>query len=97
MPTVAKAKPKPVDFVNNAMDLRCAVLGSLGFTTAAIMDRCGYTTSQVTYRLKKATVKRMDYRSGESEMAKFVLSQATVKAANAIRDWASQNGHAKKK
>src|SRR5262245_61956494 len=90
-----KAKAKPVDFLHDVMDLRAAVLGTLGFSTVAIMERCGYTTSQVIYRLKKAQVRRANYRSGDSEMAKFVMQVAAGRAQEAIRHRFSDNGKKK--
>lgn len=93
MPTVAKpAKPRPVDFVNDAMCLRAAILGSLGFSTAAITDRCGYTPSQVLYRLKKAGITRAAYRNGGSAMAIYVVRAATAKASDILREQFTKNG-----
>jgi hypothetical protein len=53
-------------------------MASMGFSTRAIIRETGLTSSQTTYRLKKAGIKRADYRNGESYMAKFQLRHATT-------------------
>lgn len=69
------AIPKSVNFANNPDDLECAIMGEAGWHTRAIARETGLTESQVTYRLARASVKRANYRNGESEMAHFMLAQ----------------------
>lgn len=67
-------------------DLQCAILGALGFSTHYIMEMTGLSACQISYRLRKGTIKRADYRNGESEMARRVMdrvipSNREIKAA----------------
>lgn len=73
-----------VDFLNHPRDLRVAVLASLGFSTEYISNATGFTSSQVVYRLRLAGVKRIDYRSGESTVARIVLRTVERKASTSI-------------
>ena len=63
MPRIT-ATPRRVDFKVNKDDFLAAWLGELGRTTKYIQSRTGLTACQVTYRLNKANVRRMDYRNG---------------------------------
>jgi hypothetical protein len=71
MPT--NNKPRRVDYFGNASDYEAAFLGSLGFSTKCIQKHTKLSHGQVTYRLKKAEIRRMDYRDGDSDMASIVL------------------------
>jgi hypothetical protein len=66
-------KARRVDFFDNSSDYEAAFLGSLGFSTRCIQQRTKLTSGQVTYRLKKAAIRRIDYRDGNSETATIVL------------------------
>ena len=68
-----KPKPRPVDFFGRDNDFECAVLGSMGFSNRMIISKTRLTPGQIGYRLKKAQVKRMDYRDGTSDMAQLVI------------------------
>lgn len=67
-----KTKPIRVTWTNDD-ELRCAILAGMGFSTKFIMAETGLTACQITYRLHKATIKRADYRNGESAMAERML------------------------
>jgi hypothetical protein len=69
-------KPIRVDFLSNDSDYEAAFLGSLGFSTRCIQTRTKLSPGQITYRLRKATIRRIDYRDGTSDMASLVLRQA---------------------
>jgi hypothetical protein len=71
----AKQPIKRVDFLGNDSDYEAAFLGSLGFSTRCIITRTKLRPGQVTYRLKKASIRRIDYRDGTSDMASLVLRQ----------------------
>lgn len=64
-------QPRSVDLFGGD-DFECVLLGSLGFSTRLIQNRTGLTPSQVAYRLRRAGVKRADYRNGESTLATSV-------------------------
>jgi hypothetical protein len=53
----------------DAEDLEVAVRGALGQSTKAIQAKTSLTPCQITYRLHKANIRRMDYRNGESSVA----------------------------
>jgi hypothetical protein len=67
------SKPRRVDFLGNDSDYEAAFLGSLGFSTRCIMQKTKLRPGQITYRLKKAAIRRVDYRDGNSDMAVLVL------------------------
>lgn len=62
-----------MDFFTVDEDYEAAFLGSLGFSTRCIQSRTKLSPGQVTYRLKKAAIRRIDYRDGTSETATLVL------------------------
>lgn len=68
------AKPMRVRWASDE-DLRCAILGALGFSTKYIMEQTGLTACQISYRLRKGTIKRADYRDGTSAMAQRVVDR----------------------
>lgn len=67
------AAPRRVDWWIYKEDYECAYLGALGFSTRYIASKTGLTNGKIGYRLKKATIRRMDYRNGESRFASIVL------------------------
>jgi len=75
-----KAKPKKVDWRNNLDDIRVVIMGKLGLSTKAIIRDTGFTPCQVAYRLSKASVRRLDFRNGESNMARIVLQKCGTMA-----------------
>lgn len=56
----------------DAEDLEVVVRGALGQSTKAIQSKTRLTPCQITYRLAKANIRRMDYRNGESSVARQV-------------------------
>lgn len=66
-------------------DFKCAMMGSLGFSTNLIMRHTELTPSQVGYRLRKAEIRRADYRNGESAVAESMLQRARVIAIPAVK------------
>jgi hypothetical protein len=66
-------KPRRVDFFMHNEDYQCAYLGALGFSTKYIIRQTKLGAGQVTYRLKKAHIRRMDYRNGDSDFAAIVM------------------------
>jgi hypothetical protein len=66
-------KSHRVDFFDNSSDYEAAFLGSLGFSTRCIQRRTKLRPGQITYRLRKAAIRRVDYRDGDSDMATIVL------------------------
>ena len=66
-------------------DFKCAIMGSLGFSTNLIMRHTELTTSQVGYRLRKAEIRRTDYRNGDSAVAESMLQKARVIAIPAVK------------
>jgi len=66
------SKPRRVDFQLYDEDFECAFLGSIGRTTKSIMFRTKLGPGQVNYRLKKAAIRRMDFRNGTSDIAHIV-------------------------
>jgi hypothetical protein len=53
-------------------DFECAYLGALGFSTKYIMLRTKLGGGQINYRLKKAHIRRIDYRDGNSDFATMI-------------------------
>lgn len=80
----ARTKPKRVTWSTDE-ELECAILASLGFSTRFIEARTGLTPCQVTYRLKKADIKRADYRNGESTMAQRVIDRVAPTRKSDVR------------
>jgi hypothetical protein len=65
--------PRRVDFFDNSDDFEAAFLGSLGFSTRCIQKHTKLRPGQITYRLRKAAIRRIDYRDGNSDTATIVL------------------------
>lgn len=68
-----KNQPRRVDWWIYKEDFECAYLGALGFSTRYIAEKTGLTNGKITYRLKKADIRRMDYRNGTSAFASVIL------------------------
>jgi len=64
--------PRRVDFFKYEEDYECAFLGALGFSTRFICSQTKLSPGKITYRLKKAHVRRMDYRDGYSEISSIM-------------------------
>jgi hypothetical protein len=62
-----------VDYLHNKDDYECALLGALGFSSNYIQGKTGLRTGQISYRLRKAHIRRMEFRNGQSIYAKMVL------------------------
>ena len=56
-------------------DFHCALLGGMGFSSKYISSQTGLTVSQIGYRLRLSSIKRSDYRNGESSLSGTVLNQ----------------------
>ena len=76
--------PRPVNLLYGD-DFKCALLGSLGFSTRLIMRHTDLTPSQIGYRLRKGEIRRSDYRNGESSVAENLLKRAQTVAVPAIK------------
>jgi hypothetical protein len=68
-----QTKPRRVDFFTNDSDYECAFLGSMGFSTRCIGRQIQLTPGQIIYRLRKAAIRRIDYRDGTSDVASIML------------------------
>lgn len=62
-----------VDLLGNHEDFQVIVLASLGMSTKCISRETGLSSGQVSYRCKKGSIKRSDYREGASPIAKSVI------------------------
>jgi hypothetical protein len=98
---LAPAVPRRVDFQANADDFRAVLLASLGFSNYYIRSRCDLSDGQIAYRLKKALIKRLDYRNGGSATAQLVVSQVEVTLVRRLKQdllrIAERNGQQTKK
>lgn len=79
------ATPRPVRLLAGD-DFKCALMGSLGFSTRLIMEHTSLTPSQVGYRLRLGGIKRADYRNGTSAVALNLLRKARVMAVPVVRE-----------
>lgn len=68
-----KKKVRRVDFFIYEEDFEAALLGSLGMTSNYIASRTNLTHGKISYRLRKAKIRRSDYRNGESTIARLVM------------------------
>ena len=66
-------------------DFHCALLGSLGFSTRLINARTGLSAGQISYRLRKGSIKRQDYRNGDSPLASRVLTHSSRVAVSEVQ------------
>ena len=80
-----RTTPRRVNFLTNKEDLQTAVLGSLGFSTIFIQKMTSLTNCQIAYRLRKANIRRMDYRNGITNLSHRVFSLAQNEAAQDIK------------
>jgi hypothetical protein len=86
-----RAKPRRVDFGLYNDDFQCALLGSLGFSSSMIESKTGLTSGRISYRLRKISIKRMEYRNGESTMAKMVLRNMKPTVERELRSYLKEN------
>ena len=80
-----KTQPRKVELLKGD-DFKCALLGSLGFSTKLIMQHTDLTPGQVGYRLRKGNIRRTDYRNGESAVASALLNKARVIALPTVKE-----------
>jgi hypothetical protein len=66
-------------------DFKCALLGSLGFSTKFIMEHTEFSPSQIGYRLRMGGIRRLDYRNGESTIASSILRGARAIAIPIVK------------
>jgi hypothetical protein len=81
---------KRVDLLHDEEDFTVALLGAMGFSNKAIMARTNLSQHQITYRLHKGGVKRMDYRNGESRIAQAIFRRNADIAEPILRRELSQ-------
>jgi hypothetical protein len=67
-----QTSPRPVDPVNNSQDHECLLLAMRGRSNRAIIKKTQLTPGQISYRLRKFDVSRMDFRNGEGQFAEAV-------------------------
>lgn len=79
-------KRRLVDFTRND-DFNCAMYGAFGFSTNFIQRKTGLEPGRVVYRLKKANIRRMDFRNGESPFAQLVIRQVRDIAEPKLHDY----------
>ncbi|XHR28030.1 MAG: hypothetical protein ACFUZC_19130 [Chthoniobacteraceae bacterium] len=83
--TSLRTLPRKVELLKGD-DFKCALLGSLGFSTKLIMEHTDLTPGQVGYRLRKGGIRRLDYRNGESAVASAMLQKARVLAVPVVKE-----------
>jgi hypothetical protein len=64
--------PRRVDFFSYDEDFECAYLAALGRSNKCIIARTKLSSGKIAYRLKKAKIRRLDYRDGTSDIALIV-------------------------
>lgn len=72
--------------LNKAERFDAALLGSLGFGNIYIQRRTGLTNGQITYTLRKANVRRLEFRRGESPEAQALLRTYRSVAESTLRN-----------
>lgn len=72
MSKTKRQAPRRVDWFIYDEDFECAFLGAIGRSNRCIIARTKLTPGKITYRLKKAQIRRLDYRDGYSEIAMIV-------------------------
>lgn len=82
---IARTIARHVDLLHDETDFKVCTLASLGLSTKAICIQTGLSFCQVNYRLNKASIKRKDYRDGESPVAAFIMRQAQGMAAPIVK------------
>jgi hypothetical protein len=60
-------------------------MGILGFSTKFIMEKTRLTSCQINYRLKKAKIRRVDYRNGENKISGIILNSAEQKCVQELK------------
>ena len=68
----SNSKPRRVDWFSYDEDFECAYLAAIGRSNRSIIARTKLTPGKITYRLRKAQIRRVDYRDGNSEIALMV-------------------------
>lgn len=86
-----KANPRRVQWTSDE-DLQCAIMGAMGFSTKFIGEQTGLSPCQISYRLKKGSIKRADYRNGDSAMAQRVIEKMTPPSGRSIREQLNLEG-----
>lgn len=89
---VFQAQPRMVDVVEDETDNLCCFLGAMGQATDVIVKELGLTKHQVTYRLQKGGVRRIDWRNGTSPVYKKVMEIAANKARRTMTAAIQLNG-----
>jgi hypothetical protein len=75
LPAKAIGQVRPVNFIEEIRDFECIHLASLGFSDTVIMRETGLSKGQISYRMKRAGVKRVFYRNGMSEIGRMVVKK----------------------
>lgn len=68
-------------------DFKTALLAEFGLTMKAIGKELGLSTSQVSYRLKRAGVKTTDYRQGKSVISQMILKGTSRAGVGQLREF----------
>lgn len=79
-----RAKPRAVNLMEGD-DFRCALYGSMGFSTYFIKRHTKFTESQIAYRLMKGNIRRTDFRKGQSSVAASLLRHSRTVAIPAVK------------
>lgn len=79
-----KRSPRPVDPVNNSEDYTCLFLAMLGRSNRAIIGQTNLSQGQITYRLRKFEISRMDYRNGVGPVSDYIDQKAGGFARKAL-------------
>jgi hypothetical protein len=82
--TLHDTQPRRVN-IDDETDFQCLHLGATGMSTRFIQNQTGLSPCQVTYRLQKFAIRRMDYRNGTSPIAQEVLKTAAKRTATILR------------
>jgi hypothetical protein len=83
-------RPNRIDWMNDD-DLKCAIMGAMGFSSQYISEETGLSSGQIQYRLNKGSIKRKDYRNGKSDMAARVIERMTPGSGRVIRQTLNLN------
>lgn len=83
--------PRRVDFFTFKDDYECAYMAALGFSTKAIEKKTGLTSGKITYRCKKSSIKRSDYRNGSSIFARIVHRNLRPTVESELNDYLKRN------
>lgn len=84
MSKTLNSAPRRVDFRMYEEDFECAYLCALGLSTKCITTRTKLTPGKISYRLKKAHIRRMDYRDGNSAVSHIVEKYLRSKIASML-------------